>query len=76
MKIRLNRKLIGIASALAITLFITNPEIFALSYVIGSMGFDVFLLFLSFQMKDQIEYVVNLIATVFTKKEKKHDCKD
>jgi len=75
MRIRLSRKLIGVASALAITLFITNPEIFALSYVIGSMGFDIFLLFLSYQMKDQFEYIINLIKAIFTRR-RKSDCKN
>lgn len=60
MTFRPTRKLIGIATAIAVALFVTNPELFALSYVIGSIGFDVFLLFLTFQFRDQIGYVFNL----------------
>lgn len=55
--IRPRRRWIGVASAVAVALFVVNPEIFALSYVISSIGFDVFLLFLSFQLKDQFSYL-------------------
>jgi len=68
MKFRPSRKLIGIASALALVLFVSNPEIFALGYVISSIGFDVFLLFLTFQLKDQFQYLLGLFFSLVGKK--------
>ena len=67
MKSKLSRKLVGIATAVAVALFVTNPELYALSFLIGSIGFDVFLLFLTFQLKDQLVYVVNLASYLFRK---------
>lgn len=67
MKIKWSRKLIGVASAMAIVLFISNPEIFALSFVLSSIGLDVFLLFLTFQLKDQFNYLYSL-TSFFRKK--------
>jgi hypothetical protein len=64
-KFKLSRKFIGIATAIAIALFITNPEIYALSVLVSSIGFDVFLLFLTFQLKDQLTYVVSLVSYFF-----------
>jgi hypothetical protein len=61
MKFKPSRKLIGVASSIAIALFILNPEIFALSFVISSIGIDVFLLFLTFQLKDQFNYLYSFI---------------
>jgi hypothetical protein len=68
MKFRPSRKLIGIASALALVLFVSNPEIFALGYLISSIGFDVFLLFLTFQLKDQFQYLLGLFFSLVGKK--------
>jgi hypothetical protein len=53
------------ATIVAVSLFVTNPEIYAFSFVLGSIGFDVFLLFLSFQLKDQLAFVISWIACVF-----------
>ena len=63
-----NRNLIGIASVFALILFVSNPEIFALGYLISSIGFDVFLLFLTFQLKDQFQFLLVLFFTLFKKK--------
>jgi len=65
MKLKFSRKFIGVATAIAVTLFITNPEIYALSFLIGSIGFDVFLLFLSFQLRDQVAYLVGCLLAPF-----------
>ena len=62
MKFKPSRKFIGVATAIAVTLFITNPELYALSFLIGSIGFDVFLLFLTLQFRDQLSYVGNLVS--------------
>ena len=62
MKFKPSRKIVGIATALAVTLFVTNPEMYALSFLISSIGFDVFLLFLTFQLKDQLVYVVSVAS--------------
>ena len=63
------RRWIGVATAVAVALFVTNPEIFALSYVISSIGFDVFLLFLTFQLKEQFSYL-SFTLSIFSKRKK------
>lgn len=62
MRFRPSRKYIGAATALVVVVFVTNPELYALSVLIGSIGFDVFLLFLSFQFKDQLNFLWSLIV--------------
>ncbi len=70
MKFRRGRKWIGVATLVAVTLFITNPEIFALSFVISSIGLDVFLLFLTFQLKDQFNFLLLWMGSLIRAKDK------
>lgn len=67
MKFKPSRKLVGIATASAVALFVANPEMYALSLLISSIGLDVFLLFLTFQLKDQLGYVVSLASCLLRK---------
>lgn len=58
--IKPKRRWIGVATAVAVVLFVGNPEVFALSFLISCIGVDVFLLFLTFQLKDQVAYLLGL----------------
>ena len=71
MKLKVDRRFIGIASVAAVLLFVSNPELFALSFVISSIGFDVFLLFLTFQFKDQLNHIILLVRSVVLRRSQK-----
>jgi hypothetical protein len=57
MQMRL-RRFIGVASLFAILVFVANPEILAFTFMVSSIGFDVFLLFLTFQFQSHLEQVL------------------
>jgi hypothetical protein len=69
--IKPKRGWIGVATGVAVALFVANPEIFALSFVISSIGFDVFLLFLSFQLRDQIHFLLSFLKTMIASRQKR-----
>jgi hypothetical protein len=66
MKVRL-RRFIGIASLFAVLVFVANPEMLAFTFMVSSIGFDVFLLFLTFQFQSYLEQVLFWIKQISVK---------